>query len=465
MIKILFFLKGLAEKLGFSVFLVFFSCSFAQARIPVMVGLGDSIGEGVQSADASYRTQPNSYINLIAGQIGIRFSSPLIKSGPGAMVGDTSRRFRLFSFIASPNLAVSGADVNSLINDRADAIQVEEINSETDLVLFPRTGSQIEIVESMTPFMIVGWIGNNDVLSAVISFDQLDASQITSVSEFQAGFIEIAERLSDAGEIVVLANIPDVSSISFLVNRQDLIKFLGSDFGLKEGDYTSIAAMFLIKLGLADQSLIQDPDFVLDAAEIQIIQERIETFNQIIEDVADSNGIPIVDINGLFNEITVNPPIFVDIPITPRFLGGFFSLDGVHPSNIAHAVIANAFIETINSNFKINIPCISTEELTDIFLKDPFIDKDGDGRVRGRPGAGLLETLAPFLGISGDRNDSINEGFLLRADSCPRQQFIDKFLIFGKENFQMDSQWNKKDAINAFKFIFRLKIPGGDQGW
>jgi hypothetical protein len=40
-----------------------------------------------------------------------------------------------------------------------------------------------------------------------------------------------------------------------------------------------------------------------------------------------------------------------------------------------------------------------------VVLADPFVDKDGDGRVAGRPLRGLVETLAPFLGISGDRDE------------------------------------------------------------
>src|SRR5262249_36964017 len=39
------------------------------------------------------------------------------------------------------------------------------------------------------------------------------------------------------------------------------------------------------------------------------------------------------------------------------------------------------------------------------FLPDAFGGKAGDGRVPGRPGAGLLETLSVLLGFSGDLID------------------------------------------------------------
>ncbi len=450
--------KNLPKKFVLCAIIAVLPYSLAHARLPIMLGLGDSISEGVQSADASFRTQPFNYLNLIRKQIGLRFPLPLIKSGPLGVIEDASHRNRIFPFSASANLAVSGADVNSLLNDRADALNEEAIDSETDLVLFPRLGSQIEIAESVGSPFVVCWIGNNDVLSAAISFNQLNASQMTAVKDFETDFNEIKERLIKSGEIIVFANIPDVTNIGFLVDSRDLIRFLGSDFGLGEGNYTSIVVMFLIRLGLDDGSLLQDPDFVLDGEEVGIIRERIRVFNDIIGKAADGIGMPVVDINTLLHEVAARPPVFLGIPITPRFLGGLFSLDGVHPSNIGHAVIANAFIEAINSCFNVCVPSINQEDLREIFLKDPFVDKDDDGKVRGRAGAGMLETLSPFLGISGDKNDFIPEKFPNRFDSRLRRRFIKQFLSLKGKDPGMASEWKKQDAVSAFREIFGLTI-------
>ena len=450
--------KRLAEILVFWVCLGVLCYSPAQAQVPIILGMGDSIGEGVQSADANLRTQPFSYVKLLASQIGIHFPLPWIRSCPLGVIGDTTFRSRLWPDIPASNLSVSGADVNSLLYDQADALSEDEIDSETDLVLFPRLGSQMEIAESIGAPFIVCWIGNNDVLSAALSFYQLDASQMTPVEEFKADFEIIAEKLGALGSIVVFANIPDVTNIGFLVDRQDLIRFLGSDFGLMEGDFTSIVVMLLIRLGLDDGSLIEDPNFVLDADEVELIQERIGVFNNIIENAAGRNNMAVVDINALFDDVAENPPTFFGIPVTPRFLGGIFSLDGVHPSNIGHALAANAFIQTINSHFHSNIPLISDRELQLIFLRDPFQDKDGDGKVRGRFGAGLLETFGPLLGISGDRNDFIPDAFPARINANLGRQFIQRFLTLHGKDPQMASEWRKWDAIEAFRHILGLKV-------
>ena len=450
--------KRLAKMLVIWVCLGVLCYSSAQAQRPAFVGMGDSIGEGVQSADANFKTQSFSYLKFLTRQIGIHCPLPLIRISPLGVVGDTTFRSRLWPDIPTPNLSVSGADVNSLLNERADALHEYEIDSETDLVLFPRVGSQMEIAESIGARFIICWIGNNDVLSAAISFDQLDASQMTPIDEFEADFMELAERLGAFGEFVVFGNIPDVTKIGFLVDRQDLIRFLGSDFGLAKGDFTSIVVMLLIRLGLDNGSLLKDPDFVLDEGEVELIQERIEIFNDIIETAAFDINAPVVDINAMFDDMDENPPIFFGIPITPRFLGGFFSLDGVHPSNIGNALAANAFIETINSHFQVNIPLISEGDLEGIFLRDPFQDKDGDGRVRGRFGAGLLEKVGPVLGISGDRNDLIPDALPTQISPRMGEQFIRRYLTLRGIDPQMASEWSKWDAIEVFRYIFGLNV-------
>ena len=92
---------------------------------------------------------------------------------------------------------------------------------------------------------------------------------------------------------------------------------------------------------------------------------------------------------------------------------------------------------------------------------DPFQDKDGDGRVRGRSGAGLLETLGPGLGISGDKNDFVPDGFLPPIDPALGRQFIQRFLTLQGRDSQMVSEWNKWDAIEAFRHIFGLEVLTG----
>ena len=372
----------------------------------VFVGLGDSIGEGVQSADANAQTQPYSFLNMIAWRMGAPFPIPLIETGLFGAVGSTDGRTRIDPSVQTLNLAVSGADAHSLLFDAANAATVAAIDSETDMVLFPRLGSQMEIAESLQPQFVAAWIGNNDALGAALSFDQLDASQLTPLAAFTSDYQQIVQRLYDTGAKVVLGTIPAVTGIGFLLDGNDLIRFLGSKYGLPDGHLTTAPAMVLVKLGLESGAIFSDPNWVMDPAEQQAINQRIDEFNAVIRYLAAVYGMGVVDIHGVFNEFAASPPTLGGITLTTRFLGGLFSLDGVHPSNVGQLIAAYLFIDRFNADHAAAIPQIPGSTFSDVLLTDPFIDKDGDGRVTGRFGAGLLETVSSLLEISGDANDA-----------------------------------------------------------
>jgi len=437
--------RALALSLCVVVNLYLATLSLAQTAPPPFVGLGDSLGEGVQSADANQKTQPNGYLNLIAAQMGVSFPLPLIKTSPVGLVGYTTHRSRINPNLLASNLAVSGADSTSILNDVAGT----PIDDETDLVLSPRTGTQISIAQSLqAPFMIC-WIGNNDALGAVIDFSQLDASQLTPVPVFRANFRQIVQSLTAWNAQVTFANIPDVAQAAFLFTNQDLLRFLGNDYGLPDGSYTSLIAMLLIKTGIDDGSIIQDPDWVLDATEVQTIQDAVTAYNQIIALQAARAGMPVVDINALFRQLAQNPPVIGNVTLTPRYLGGLFSLDGVHASDIGYALVANAFIATINSSFATNIPAISEQALESILQADPFVDFNNNLRVRGRPFNGLLETLGPFLGISGDLRDG---QAVAGVDRTLGPKFMRAYFAAAGRN--PDTRWTREDAIQALRHTF-----------
>jgi hypothetical protein len=44
------------------------------------------------------------------------------------------------------------------------------------------------------------------------------------------------------------------------------------------------------------------------------------------------------------------------LTLTTDFLGGLFSLDGLHPTNTGYAIMANQFIQTMNTALKTTVP-------------------------------------------------------------------------------------------------------------
>ncbi|MGH8213229.1 MAG: SGNH/GDSL hydrolase family protein [Rhodanobacteraceae bacterium] len=416
----------------------------AHAESPPVIGLGDSIGEGVQSADANASTQPNTYLALMAGQMGEPFTLPLIRTSPLGVVGSTTGRSRIDPTARVANLAVSGASSGSILTDSAGFPVDEEI----DLVEMPRTGTQIEIAQRLRSPLVICWIGNNDVLGSALAFDHMDASQITPQDVFADNYQQIVDGLTGWNDKVVFANIPDITRIGFLFSPDDLKLFIGDSYGLPQGSYTSLVAMLMIRMGLLPPTILHDPSWVLDANEIATIRNAIGGFNRTIATDAAAADMPVVDIHSIMNRLAAHPPMIGGVPLLPRYNGGLLSLDGVHPSDIGHALIANAFIAKMDATWQMGIPPLSQDQLASIALKDPFVDFNGNLIVRGRPLRGLLETLGPALGISGDR--PLQPGIQAELGG----QFMREYFAATGQN--PARAWTQQDAIAAMRHVFGL---------
>jgi lysophospholipase L1-like esterase len=416
--------------------------------------MGDSITEGVQSADSNQRTQPNNWATLVAQQMGVSFPLPLIKSGPTASIESTAGRTRIFPQVSSPNLAVSGAAIHDVLYTAA----AQPITTETSLVLSPRYGqTQMSIAQSLNAPLIGIWIGNNDVDGAVLAWSDLDASQMTSIADFTTDFGQMISLLKAMHTKVVIGTIPDVTKIGFVFSGADLKAFTGSDCGLRQGYYTTGPTALLLKMGLVGCSILLNPSFVLDPSEIAAIQLRLQQFNQIMTSDATAAGFGVVDVYGLFQQMEQTPPTFFGVPLTVKFNGGLLSLDGVHPSDTAHALAANAFMQMANQTYGMNIPLLTQDQLNQIAAADPFIDWNGNLIVRGRPLAGLLETLGPSFGISGDSSDAPPTAAGAKAvgskvNPALGQAFRQQYLTI--KGRPLSTRWTEEDAIAAMKDVF-----------
>ncbi len=365
------------------------------ASAQVIVGMGDSVGAGVQSNDLKALMQVGSYIKLIARQAGDPMPLPLVAGGPFTSVSSVEGRSRINPAVNSRNLSFSGAEIQTLLNDVADLT----IDNEQDLMFAPRIGNMVDLAEDIDSDLIFCWLGNNDVLGTLVSFDQLDASQLTPEATFETVFTELAERLGALDANVVYGNVPSLDGAAFALDNEELTAFTGTNYNLPLGHLTTFPTATLLRFGLVDASVLDDPNYVLDPTERAVIQTRTDAFNQIIAEQAAANGAVVADMAGLFDDLSENGYEVIGLTVTSGWLGGLTSLDAVHPSNITQAIIANRFIETANSAYGTGIPKLSNAQLALIAFFDPYIDKDGDGRVTGRWLNGLLETLGAIAGV------------------------------------------------------------------
>jgi hypothetical protein len=105
---------------------------------------------------------------------------------------------------------------------------------------------------------------------------------------------------------------------------------------------------------------------VMDALECQGARtsKGLYVYNGIIETAAKEKNIPLVDLPAVYEKVLNGQYISEDgFKIDPSFpKGNFFSQDGIYPSAIGQAVIANEVIKVMNKSYNSKIPLINITE-------------------------------------------------------------------------------------------------------
>lgn len=350
------------------------------------VFLGDSLTAGYQSGSLLDTQQVHGWAPLVAAQANFSIIQPLIaypgapnvlhlvSIGPPPVItpvsGTTTGRD---NFATQPtDLAVPGAFVNDVANTVPlvnPAPGQQQINQ---LVLgFPGLGygqaySQATFATKAQPTTIFLWIGNNDALIADLAGTPAAMTPIASfTSQYQA---LIQELTTQTPAHLVIGNIPDVTLVPYLQPAALIlgeysaathlpVAILSALFGITPGDFVTPEGLSEISAILAgkQKTPISDPG-VLTAAEVVTVKAQVVAYNAVIAQQAQAAGATLVDINALFNQVAASGLTINGYTGTSSFLGGFFSLDGIHPSNTGYAVVANKFIDTMNASISTKIP-------------------------------------------------------------------------------------------------------------
>jgi len=247
--------------------------------------------------------------------------------------------------------------------------------------------SSVEQGLSLSPTFISAWLGSNDVLGAATSGLVIEGVTITPLDSFTADYQQLMAMLTASGAGLVVANVPDVTSIPFTTTipwfvvdpatgEPVLDSGTGQPIGLLAETSTGIRQLTPADLVLLSASealaagdgippqlggsgLALTNDLVLDADEIAIIDQRILDFNDVILSEAQAAGAAHVDIFSFLRGLNATGVDLGGIQYTTDFLsGGIFSYDGVHPTSFGYAVVAQEFVDVINESFGGSIPPI-----------------------------------------------------------------------------------------------------------
>jgi len=200
---------------------------------------------------------------------------------------------------------------------------------------------------------------NTQILPGLVQAGVISAAEVQERQiNFAAGqnFVTIVdEDLTDISQIIQGPpfNVPAQTAATLGQLRQatseDLITLPSSSFiGTVVGGNAQLINGVSVPLG--DQ-------YVLTTDEQELVAAATVQYNQVIAQVAQANGLALVDVNALLNQLQNGGIPYDSGNITATFgTGGAFSLDGIHLTARGYAVIANAIIEATNSTYGSTVP-------------------------------------------------------------------------------------------------------------
>ncbi len=318
------------------------------------VSVGDSITHGFQGGSVDESRQGDAYGARLAKVMNTAYEMPLLKF-PGYLVNmedvwkGNIRWYQWYCGLVGcrktddnqgrlNNFAITGEDAQTVLSSGGSEGGFHK------LVLGKNGAPQLTQALNRNPTFMTIWIGNNDALGAAL---HRDTGELTPINTFYNSYRTLVSRVKarmDAGTLkgVAVANVPDVTSIPYLVRRPD----------------ASYVAFW--------DSHISGAGDVLDGGEINTMRVQVRSINDEIARQAAANGWAHWDANAFFNDVKANGYTLKHSAgtasarrITADYLGGGFSLDGVHPSSTGHAVATNQFIQAINTTYGKNLSRIS----------------------------------------------------------------------------------------------------------
>ncbi|HET7437471.1 MAG TPA: SGNH/GDSL hydrolase family protein [Thermoanaerobaculia bacterium] len=404
-----------------------FAAGRGSANFQNFVAIGDSYGAGYESGALNANHQVFSWPAIIARQVGLTlceptavattncFAQPLV-SGPnneltlrdlgGTITPSAGGGSPLMLTFGRPynNLSIPGATVTDVITLTGKSTE----GAASQLVL-RGLGTEVQLAAAQHPTFIAIWIGGNDLLGATAAGMP---ALLTPTDKFKASYEAMLDQLiaaaPSAGMVVgtLPTNaqaVPYVSTIPpFLVNGTAPVlgpdgkpiyyvaDLGGGNFGqLPAGSFVLLPALAKIRTGYGiPAALGQIPPFnqlpnvgkpladsdVLTPTEAAAIVTRANEYNAVITAAAAARNIPVADIKGLFDRVVVNPATGAGginvgpVRLTNAFVtGGFFSLDGVHLTDLGYILFANEYIKAINNGYNAGIPLAS---ITQVFANN-----------------------------------------------------------------------------------------------
>jgi GDSL-like Lipase/Acylhydrolase len=370
-----------------------------------LVVVGDSLAAGVENGSLEGSQQIHGFANVIAGQISTPLQLPLVPS-PGApnvlellnpggfppiIEPDPATPLTLFPVPNVRENTMQATDLAVPLQTVSDALTLvpsttsttDETQLATDIVLgfpcpfaetFCTPLTQVQQAVALNPSTIIIDIGNDDILGAVTSgqVSTLASSAAAFFAAFNQSYGSLLTTLASTKATLLVANIPDVTEAPYFIPVWKLAQAANIPLlqvtralGLGAFEYVTLDALPAIE-GILLQGApgplplfcsASSPSTPCYLTVAEAVEVRLATIglNTIIALQAKAHGAIVVDLFSLVDNLHANGYEVGNLKLTTDFLGGLFSLDGLHPTNTGYAIMANQFIQSMNGAFKTNI--------------------------------------------------------------------------------------------------------------
>ena len=371
------------------------------------VSMGNSITSGFQSAGINDSTQALAYPVLLAKAANAPFfypklnkpgcPAPFVNNVTQARVGgaaatacalrapETTTSFPYLSNVAAPGFTAPNV-VSPFIPTAGTAAVFAQF------VLGGR--SQVAAMMVAQPTFVSLWIGNNDVLGALLSSSNPgDTTLITPIAAFQSSYGAILDSITKVGAKAVLLEVVDPRVVpyatsgtvywclktgvcpgvpnagfpaTFTVNNNCAPN--AAIPGAK-GDSVLVpwpVAIPRLSAAAAGASTTIDCSVTTDVvtpAEYKAIATATAAYNSYIVAQATQRNWAVWDPNPSLVAAKANPALVTTFPNLPSVatggnvtFGSYFSLDGFHPSSVTHKAVADSLASVINRYYKTTIP-------------------------------------------------------------------------------------------------------------
>jgi hypothetical protein len=394
------------------------------------------IGGGLSAGYANWRLidkyQNDSYPAFMAGQMGVAFPlalfSPIAPAQSGApapmptfhegdrvmlvnfnplanLIAPVSQSvlrtlpFPLFTF----DVSIPFIKVNEAINLRPSVPYTREGNLKQTMVNLilgypelvvdnPPSWSQIEYTEMMAPTFAILELGFGDVIEGALTGD---TSRITTASAFAGDYGTIAARVANTFANVIVMNVPDPTGAAYFSTIDEAAKLYKTDaatlmstFGLKSGDLVTLGGLVEIGQQLSGRRTVTNlsSNSVLKASVVAAVQTAVQSYNSTIASVAQKNGFLTYDLYAFYQEAASTGIPAGSHTLGGGYLEGFYSRDGIFPTQTAHAALANRLLALINRTYHRNFNLVNVDAVANRDDLVPKGDNTAGPRRIGIPG-------------------------------------------------------------------------------